>query len=84
MKIEAIRDLTKDEVVQKRHEIEEELFNLRLKARTKQEQNPVRIRTLRKDLARIMTVLREDELGIGRLTEGGSISLKTDEAEVKE
>ena len=85
MKIEQIRDLTKDEILQKLLDLEEELFNLRLKARTKQEQNPVRIRTLRKDLARINTVLREEELGIGRLIEGGTLTLDKSEAEeVKE
>ncbi len=84
MKIESIRDLTMGEIQQKLHEVEEELFNLRLKARTKQEQNPVRIRMLRKDVARIMTVLREEELGIGRLNEGRSISQGKEEAEVKE
>ncbi len=84
MKIEQIRDLTKDEVEQKRLELEEELFNLRLKARTKQEQNPVRIRTLRKDLARIRTVLREEELGIGHLSEASKLGLDKQEAEAKE
>lgn len=75
MKIAALRDMTRDEIVSKKMEIEEELFNLRLKSKTKQEQNPVRLRLLRRDLARIFTLIREDELGIRRLTEGGKLVL---------
>lgn len=75
MKVELIRDLTRDEVLQKKRELEEELFNLRLKKKTKQAQNPVRMRFLRRDLARIMTVLREDDLGIKKLAENATLSL---------
>lgn len=73
MKIEAIRDLTRDEVMQKKNEIEEELFNLKLKKKTKQAQNPVRMRYLRRDLARILTLLREEQLGKSHLAESGKI-----------
>lgn len=73
MKIEAIRDLTRDEVMQKKNEIEEELFNLKLKKKTKQAQNPVRMRYLRRDLARILTLLREEQLGTSHLAESGKI-----------
>ncbi|MCC6964358.1 MAG: 50S ribosomal protein L29 [candidate division Zixibacteria bacterium] len=75
MKVELIRDLTRDEVLQKKRELEEELFNLRLKKKTKQAQNPVRMRFLRRDLARIMTVLREEDLGIKKLAENATLSL---------
>lgn len=73
MKIEAIRDLTRDEVLAKKNEIEEELFNLKLKKKTKQAQNPVRMRFLRRDLARILTLLREEQLGKSHLAESGKI-----------
>ena len=63
MKIEALRDLTHEEVMQKKSELEDELFNLRLKKKTKQAQNPVRMRYVRRDLARIFTLLREEQLG---------------------
>lgn len=69
MKADTIRDLTHDEVEQRRSEIEEELFNLILKKRTKELDNPLRIRNLRRDLARIKTVLREEELGVRKLAE---------------
>jgi large subunit ribosomal protein L29 len=75
MKIEAIRDLTHEEVTLKKTEIEEELFNLRLKRKTKQAQNPVRMRHLRRDLARILTILREEELGVSDLAASGKILL---------
>jgi len=73
MKPEAIRDLTRDEVLQRRTEIEEELFNLVLKKRTKELDNPLRIRMLRRDLARIQTILHEEEMGIRSLAEGGKL-----------
>ena len=75
MKVDALRDLSRDEVLQKKTEIEEELFNLRLKKKTKQAQNPVRERTLRRDRARILTLLREDELGKRQFAEGSRLVL---------
>lgn len=73
MKADTIRDLTREEVLQRRTEIEEELFNLVLKKRTKELDNPLRIRTLRRDLARIETILREEELGLRGLAESGKL-----------
>jgi large subunit ribosomal protein L29 len=75
MKVETIRDLTREEVLLKKHEIEDELFNLRLKKKTKQAQNPVRMRLLRRDLARILTVLKEEDLGIKKLAESATLTL---------
>jgi len=75
MKVDALRDLSRDEVLQKKIEIEEELFNLRLKKKTKQAQNPVRERTLRRNRARILTLLREDELGTRQFAEGSRLIL---------
>jgi large subunit ribosomal protein L29 len=75
MKADTIRDLTLEEVMQKKTEIEEELFNLRLKRKTKQAQNPVRVRYLHRDLARILTILREDAAGVRKLAEGGKLLL---------
>jgi large subunit ribosomal protein L29 len=75
MKVDVYRDLSREEVLQKKVEIEEELFNLRLKKKTKQAQNPVRVRILRRDRARILTVIREDELGVRKLAEGTSLIL---------
>ena len=48
----------------------EELFNLRFQAATGQLENPGRIRSVKRDIARVYTVLRERELGIRPSTEG--------------
>lgn len=64
MKPVQLRELTRDELVQKKLEIEEELFNLRLQKKIRQLDSPLRLRILRRDIARINTILQEDELGI--------------------
>jgi large subunit ribosomal protein L29 len=64
MKKEQMKELTREELLQRKSETEEELFNLRLQKASKELDNPLRLRTLRRDLARINTILREDELKI--------------------
>ena len=64
MKIELLRDLTRPELLQKHHDLVEELFNLRLRKRVSEINNPLQLRTLRRELARIETVLHEDDLGL--------------------
>jgi large subunit ribosomal protein L29 len=61
MKIEQLRDLTRAELQQKHHDTVEELFNLRLRKRVSEISNPLQLRTLRRELARIATVLRQGE-----------------------
>jgi len=58
------RSLETDELVEKLKEAKEELFNLRFQAATGQLENHGRLQAVRKDIARIYTVLRERELGI--------------------
>jgi large subunit ribosomal protein L29 len=70
MKKERMRELTKEELLQKKHELEEELFNLRLQKTSKELDNPLKLRVLRKELARINTILREDELKMRTLAAG--------------
>ena len=65
MKIDQLRDLSRQELEQKHHDTVEELFNLRLRKRVQEITNPLRLRHLRRDLARIRTVLREGELAAG-------------------
>ena len=62
MKIDQLRDLSRQELQQKHHDTVEELFNLRLRKRVSEINNPLRLRHLRRELARIQTVLREEEL----------------------
>lgn len=64
MKAEEIRNLTTSEIEQKVSSLKEELFNLRFQLATGQLDNPIRIRDIRKNIARAKTVLRERELGI--------------------
>jgi large subunit ribosomal protein L29 len=58
-----LRELSTEEVEQSLEETKEELFNLRFQHATGQLENYRRLRQLRRDVARIMTVLRERELG---------------------
>jgi large subunit ribosomal protein L29 len=68
MNVEQLRDLTRQELLQKHHDLVEELFNLRLRKRVSEISNPLQLRTLRRDLARIETLLREDDLGIRQVS----------------
>ncbi len=64
MKADELRNLTDAELEQKVREFKEELFNLRFQHATAQLDNPLRIREVKRIIARIKTVLRERELGI--------------------
>ena len=67
-----IRGLADDELVSRLGEAKEELFNLRFQVATGQLDNNRRLHHVRRDIARIYTVMRERELGIVReSTEGG-------------
>ncbi len=59
MKAKELRDLTYDELVQKEKDLQAELFNLRFRLATSQLDNPMTIKAVRKDLARVKTVLRQ-------------------------
>jgi large subunit ribosomal protein L29 len=59
-----LRSLEDDELETKLREAKEELFNLRFQAATGQLESHGRLRLVKKDIARIYTVVRERELGI--------------------
>jgi large subunit ribosomal protein L29 len=59
-----LRNLSQSDLADKLGEAKEELFNLRFQAATGQLESHGRLRTVRRDIARIYTVLRERELGI--------------------
>ncbi|ABG97918.1 50S ribosomal protein L29 [Rhodococcus sp. ACS1] len=59
-----LRELTEEELVTRLRESKEELFNLRFQMATGQMDNNRRLRTVRHEIARIYTVLRERELGL--------------------
>ena len=62
MQAKEIRDLTESEAQQKESDTAEELFRLRLRRSTGQLENPMLIRKLRRDLARIKTIRHEQRL----------------------
>ena len=59
-----LREVADDELVTRLKEAKEELFNLRFQNATGQLDNNKRLQTVRRDIARIYTVMRERELGI--------------------
>ena len=59
MKAEGLRDMTLEELEAKEQDLRRELFNLRFQSATGEIENPRRIRAVRKDIARILTVLGE-------------------------
>ena len=59
-----LRELTDEELVLRVREAKEELFNLRFQAATGQLESHGNLRKVKKDIARIYTVVRERELGI--------------------
>ncbi len=61
MKPSELRDLTKEELQQRYDDSRKELFNLRLQQSTGQMEKSSRIRELRRDVARILTMMRERE-----------------------
>ncbi len=61
MKVKEIKELTTAEMLEKEQEFKEELFNLRFQLATGQLENTARIQEVRKSIARIKTVLREQE-----------------------
>lgn len=62
MKVSALRELSDQELNQKVIDLKEELFNLRFQMATGQLENPMQINTVRKDIAKAKTVIREREL----------------------
>ena len=64
MKIQDIRELSAQELEDKVKNLKQELFNLRLQNATNQLDNPSRIVSVKKDIARVKTVLKEKEIGI--------------------
>ena len=62
MKATEIRELTVEELQEKLQALKEELFNLRFQLAINQLDNPMRITAVKRDIARVLTVIREQEL----------------------
>jgi len=69
VRVETLRDLTRQELEQKKAELADEQFNLRMRQSLKALDNPLRLRQIRREIAQIMTILREDNLSIRKLAE---------------
>ena len=64
MKASELRELTVEELQRKLTELKAELFNLRFQLAVNQLENTSRIGAVKKDIARVSTILRQRELGI--------------------
>ena len=62
MKAAEIREMNHEELVAKLKDLKAELFNLRFQLAINQLDNPMRISAVKKDIARVKTVLRANEL----------------------
>ena len=59
MRAEEIREMGKDDIVTRIRELEEERFRLQFRSATEPLEDPLRLRVIRRDIARLKTVLRE-------------------------
>ncbi|MBR5251111.1 MAG: 50S ribosomal protein L29 [Clostridia bacterium] len=62
MKANKVHEMSDEELIVKLEELKKELFNLRLNHATGQLNNPLALNTCKKDIARVMTVMRERQL----------------------
>lgn len=67
MKVKEVRDMTVNELEHKLVNLKEELFNLHFQLATGQLDNPMRVKDVRKSIARIKTIMRERELGLEKV-----------------
>ena len=62
MKASQLRELSAEELQEKLRGLKEELFNLRFQLAINQLENPMRISAVKKDIARVQTIIRQNEL----------------------
>jgi len=62
MKLDKIRNMSQAELANEELKLKKELFNLRFQHTTGQLENPMKIKEVKRDIARIKTVLREKDL----------------------
>ena len=77
MKAEEIRGLADDELRNRVDQLEEERFRLRFRAGTEALSEPLRLRSIRRDIARLQTVARERALGIARVSSSSAAAKGT-------
>ena len=64
MKAKELKNLSVDELSKKLDELKKDLFMLRMQHATKQLDNPMRLNAVKKDIARIKTIIREKETNV--------------------
>jgi len=62
MKVSEIRELTQSELQEELNELKSELFKLRFQHATNQLENPMKLKDVKKSIARIKTIMREREI----------------------
>ena len=62
MNANKLRDMTADELTVKLNDLKSELFNLRFQLATGQLDSPMKIKNVKKDIARVKTILRERDI----------------------
>ena len=72
LKVQTLREMTAEELQQKLNELNDELFNLNMRKSLKALDNPLRLRELGREIARVKTVLNEDKLNIRKLAESSA------------
>ena len=70
MKANEIRGLTADELNAKLADLKKDLFMLRMQHATNQLDNPLKIKDVKRDIARVKTIIRENEIGKTARTDG--------------
>jgi large subunit ribosomal protein L29 len=83
MDAEKIRNTTDAELTHQLHEVNDELFQLKFRLRMGQTESLKKIRSLRRDLARIKTISRERQLGIDNSPKAGAAKPEKKAAPVK-
>lgn len=77
MKVFELREKSQEELIDLLDGYYKELFNLRIRRTAQELPNPLRLRMVRRDIARIRTILREDEIGVRKLLSGTKSATKT-------
>lgn len=62
MKVKELKDLSSDELIQKEKEYKKELFNLNFQRKNGNVEKPSQFKLLKKDIARILTILKERDV----------------------
>ena len=83
MDVEKLRNLTDAELLHQQQELNDQLFRLKFQLKMGQTESLTKIRGLRKDVARVHTVIREKELGIAAPSNGHKTEAAAGDAEPK-